>query len=159
MKPKCMKCMVIAADAPEIWKWQLQIEDGLRSGSIETNLDQSEASYREFTGRRSRARPIAGHNMSRVLVVDDQDDVRSATAMVLRIKGFEVIAVECGAAGSKEFEDLEFDLAVIDIFLQGGMGGIEIIRLLREREPSLPIIATSGVTALDFLAQYPDSPT
>jgi hypothetical protein len=31
--------MVIAADAPEIWKWQLQIEDGLRSGSIETNLD------------------------------------------------------------------------------------------------------------------------
>lgn len=94
--------------------------------------------------------------MSRVLVVDDQDDVRSATAMVLRIKGFEVIAVECGGAGSKEFEDLEFDLAVIDIFLQGSMGGIEIIRLLREREPSLPIIATSGVTALDFLAQYPE---
>jgi hypothetical protein len=27
MKPKCMKCTVIAADAPEIWKWQLKIED------------------------------------------------------------------------------------------------------------------------------------
>jgi hypothetical protein len=45
--------------------------------------------------------------MSRVLVVDDQNNARSAIAMVLRIKGFEVIAVECGAAGSTEFGDLD----------------------------------------------------
>jgi DNA-binding response OmpR family regulator len=94
--------------------------------------------------------------MLRILVVDDQHDVLAAIAIVLRIKGFEVVGAETGAAGLREFEDSNFDLAIVDIFLQGNMGGVEVMRSLRARRPTLPMIATSGVTALDFLTEYPE---
>jgi DNA-binding response OmpR family regulator len=84
----------------------------------------------------------------------DQSHLRSALAMVLRIKGFEVAVTESGEAGLQELEGSKFDLVVIDIFLRDGMGGIERIRMLREHDPSLPIIAIFGVTALDLLTQY-----
>jgi Response regulator containing CheY-like receiver, AAA-type ATPase, and DNA-binding domains len=94
--------------------------------------------------------------MSRVLVVDDPKHPRSALAMALRIKGFEVVEAEGSGGGLQELYDSNFDLAVIDIGLQDGMGGIELIRMLRDRDPRLPIIAISGVAALDFLTQYPE---
>jgi DNA-binding NtrC family response regulator len=91
--------------------------------------------------------------MSRVLIVVDEDHSRSAIAMVLRIKGFEVVAVENCGLGLQEFENSGVDLVVIDVFLRNILGGIEFIRTLRERIPNLPIVAISGATTLDFLAQ------
>jgi len=76
--------------------------------------------------------------------------------MVLRIKGFEVVEAEGSRGGAHEPYDSNCDLVVIDIGLQDGMAGIELIRMLRDRDPRLPIIAISGVVALDFLTQYPD---
>jgi DNA-binding response OmpR family regulator len=87
--------------------------------------------------------------------MDDQSDVRAVVALALRVKGFEVVGVESGAAGLKAFEASPFDLAIVDIFL-GGMNGADVIRILRERAPKLPIVAISGVTALDFLSASPE---
>jgi DNA-binding response OmpR family regulator len=95
--------------------------------------------------------------MLRVLIIDDQADVRAAIGIGLRVKGFEVVDVESGPAGLKEFDGSKFEVVVVDIFLQG-MNGTDVIRLLRERAPSLPIVAISGVTSLDFLTAYPDLP-
>jgi len=97
-----------------------------------------------------------GRDMSRVLIVDDESHSRSAIAMILRIKGFEVVAVESCGSGLQEFEDLGVDLVVIDMFLRDIVGGIEFIRTLRERTPNLPIVAISDATALDFLTQEPE---
>jgi len=94
--------------------------------------------------------------MPRLLVIDDDYDVRTTIAMVLRIKGFEVVGANSGVAALMEFERSKFDVAIVDFFLQGMMNGHEIIRSLREKVPTLPIVAISGVAALDFLAQYPD---
>ena len=87
--------------------------------------------------------------------MDDQPDVRAVVALALRVKGFDVVGVESGAAGLKAFAESPFDLAIVDIFL-GGMNGADVIRLLRERAPNLPIVAISGVTALDFLSASPE---
>jgi CheY-like chemotaxis protein len=51
------------------------------------------------------------------------------------------------------FQKSQLDLAVIDIFLQDVMTGIELIGLLRERDPTLPIII-SGPMALDSCDEY-----
>jgi DNA-binding response OmpR family regulator len=96
---------------------------------------------------------LVGRELSRVLIVDDEDHSRSAIAMVLRIKGFEVVSVESCGSALQEFEDSRVDLVVIDLFLPDIMGGIEFIRTLRERTPNLPIVAISGATTLEFLAQ------
>jgi DNA-binding response OmpR family regulator len=93
--------------------------------------------------------------MPRILLMDDQPDVRAVVALALRVKGFEVVGFESGAAGLAAFDESPFDLAIVDIFL-GGMNGADVIRLLRERSPKLPIVAISGVTALDFLSASPE---
>lgn len=92
--------------------------------------------------------------MPRVLIIDDQKDVRAMIAIVLRVNRFEVVEAESGAAGLKAFAGGRFDAAIVDIFL-GDTNGVDVITSLRERAPRLPVIAVSGVTALDFMEQSP----
>jgi DNA-binding response OmpR family regulator len=93
--------------------------------------------------------------MPRVLVVDDQSDVRTMVSIVLRINGFEIVEAASAAAALKAFGDTSFDLAIVDIFLQGANGS-DLIGTLRARVPGLPIVAISGMTALDFLSDSPE---
>ena len=92
--------------------------------------------------------------MTCVLVIDDQSDVRAMIGIVLRINHFEVVEAGTAAAGMKAFEDARFDLAIVDVFLQGS-NGVDLITRMRERIPDLPIIAISGMTALDFVTDSP----
>ena len=93
--------------------------------------------------------------MRRVLVVDDQADVRTMIAIVLRIHHFEIVEAESAASALKLFEQASFDLAIVDIFLQG-TNGSDLIARLRDRAPGLPVVAISGMTALDFLSETPE---
>jgi DNA-binding NtrC family response regulator len=93
--------------------------------------------------------------MPRVLVVDDQSDVRAMISIVLRINHFEIVEAASAAAALTAFEQQSFDLAIVDIFLQN-TNGSDLIGSLRERIPGLPVVAISGMTALDFLSESPD---
>jgi DNA-binding response OmpR family regulator len=93
--------------------------------------------------------------MPRILVIDDQSDVRAMISIVLRVNHFEIVEAGSGAAGLKEFENSSFDMAIVDIFLQG-TNGFDVIRKMRESIPDLPVIAMSGMTALGFIAGSPD---
>lgn len=92
--------------------------------------------------------------MPRVLVIDDQSDVRAMISIVLRINHFDIVEAASAAAALKAFEEQSFDLAIVDIFLQG-TNGFDLIGTLRERVPDLPVVAISGMTALDFLSESP----
>jgi DNA-binding NtrC family response regulator len=93
--------------------------------------------------------------MSRILVIDDQTDVRAMIGIVLRVHHFEIVEADSVAAGLKAFEDSSFDLAIVDIFLKGA-NGFDFIKTMRERVPDLPIVAISGMTALDFVSSSPE---
>ena len=69
--------------------------------------------------------------MPRVLVVDDQADVRTIISIVLRIHHFEIVEAESAASALKLFEQASFDLAIVDIFLQG-TNGSDLITTLRD---------------------------
>jgi DNA-binding response OmpR family regulator len=90
--------------------------------------------------------------MPRILVIDDQKDVRAMIAIVLRVKQFEVIEAESAAAGLKIFEQSPADLAIVDIFLQDA-SGFDVISRMREVVPGLPVVAISGMTVLDTASQ------
>ena len=92
--------------------------------------------------------------MSRILVIDDQCDVRAIIAIVLRIHHFEIVEAASAAAGLRAFEASEFDLVIVDIFL-AETNGLDVISLMRERVPDLPVVAISGMTALDFVSAAP----
>jgi DNA-binding response OmpR family regulator len=90
--------------------------------------------------------------MPRILVIDDQKDVRAMIAIVLRVKQFEVIEAESAAAGLKAFQESAFDLAIVDIFLQDACG-FDVMSRMRELAPELPIVAISGMTSPDAAPQ------
>jgi DNA-binding NtrC family response regulator len=92
--------------------------------------------------------------MPRVLVVDDQADVRAMIAMVLRVQHFEIVEAASASEALQAFEGLSLDIAIVDIFLQG-KSGVDLIVAMRERRPGLPVVAISGMTALDFVSSSP----
>ena len=99
--------------------------------------------------------------MPRVLIVDDQANVRAAIAVALQANGYEAVAVEDAVSALREFGASRFDLAIIDLYMPN-VDGVKVIKALRERAPRLAIIAISGAflngsehTALDFLSKLP----
>jgi CheY-like chemotaxis protein len=92
--------------------------------------------------------------MPRVLVVDDQKEVRAMVAIVLRVNRYDVVEAESGAAGLKAFGEGGFDAAIVDIFLADA-SGVDVMLAIRERVPGFPIVAVSGMTALDFVGEAP----
>ncbi|KJC62411.1 chemotaxis protein CheY [Bradyrhizobium sp. LTSPM299] len=88
--------------------------------------------------------------MFRILVIDDQADVRAMIAILLRVQRFEVVEASNAPEALAAFAAASFDLAIVDIFLDG-KNGIDVIMALRARVPDLPVVAISGMTARDFL--------
>ena len=93
--------------------------------------------------------------MPRILVVDDQPDVRVMISMLLRVNHFEVIEVENAASALRSFETTTFDAAIVDIFL-GNICGLDLISAMRERAPRLPVVAVSGMATLDAVSRPSD---
>jgi DNA-binding response OmpR family regulator len=93
--------------------------------------------------------------LPRVLIIDDQPDVRTMVSIVLRVNHFDVVEGANAAAALKEFDAAKFDLAIVDIFLQG-TNGFEVIMKMRERIPNFPVVAISGMTMLDFVNDTPE---
>ena len=90
--------------------------------------------------------------MQRILVVDDQKDVRAMITMVLRLNRFEVSEAESAKAGLKAFAEESFDAAIVDIFLED-VSGFDLIAAMRERVKDLPVVAVSGMATLEAVAR------
>ena len=89
----------------------------------------------------------------RVLLVDDEPSIRLTISEFLRREGYEPLAAADAAQGSALFgEDGGVDVAVVDINLPG-RSGIELLRELRERDPSVPVIIITGEPNVSHLPE------
>lgn len=79
----------------------------------------------------------------KVLVVDDDPDVRLFIANSLEMLGFRVTAAEDAEAGLALLDNVEPDLLVVD-FAMPGMNGAQMAEVVKSRRPDLPIIFASG---------------
>lgn len=79
----------------------------------------------------------------RILVVDDDHDVRKMLHRGLAIMGHKVFVAENGALALSLLREREFDLVLTDIFMPE-MDGFEFLKELRKHHACLPAIALSG---------------
>jgi DNA-binding NtrC family response regulator len=94
----------------------------------------------------------------RVLLVEDDEDVRNSTADLLTTFGFEVIATcEAQEALSILGRDATIDVLLSDIAMPGGMNGAELSAEARRTHPHLKVLLVSGYPA-SMLAQKYDLP-
>lgn len=78
--------------------------------------------------------------MSKVLVLEDEEDIRAFIKINLKRAGYEVIEAETGEEAlekAEEFPDL--DIAVLDVMLPG-ISGLEVCKQLREKSKSIGIL-------------------
>ena len=91
--------------------------------------------------------------MARILLIDDDDSVRTVFERLLVAGGHEVVAIADGIGAACAVEQHEIDLVITDLIMPG-QEGMATISELRRRWADLPILAISGggrVSALDLL--------
>ena len=82
--------------------------------------------------------------MFRVLIVDDDADVRKFIRVCLIDAGYAVIEAENGLVALQVLRDNKVDLILCDLFMPD-QEGLETIRIIRSSGSDVPIIAISGV--------------
>lgn len=85
---------------------------------------------------------------SRVLVVDDDANLRKTLADILRLKGYEVAGAESGAAAIAEAQRALVSVALIDLRLPD-MSGIEVMEKIKTDSPLTEAIILTGHASLD----------
>jgi len=86
---------------------------------------------------------IVRPGMASILIIDDDEAVRSATKILLDANGFDVVAVGDGESGIKASKARHFDLVIVDLFMTG-MNGLETTKFIHKYSPQTPIIVLSG---------------
>jgi CheY-like chemotaxis protein len=81
--------------------------------------------------------------MAKILLVEDEDDVRSLLQQVLELENHQVTASASGREALAFANFQRFDLIITDLIMPG-MDGIEMIMELRSTMPDTTIIAMSG---------------
>ena len=81
----------------------------------------------------------------RILVVEDNEDVRELAESMLDSAGYAVVSAPSGEQALSLLEqDKDIDLVFTDVLMPGGMNGLQLADQVRERRPGTPILITTG---------------
>lgn len=86
------------------------------------------------------------HEMTPILVVDDEPEVIARLRGFLQENGLEVLTASTGEEALTLFTEKQPSLILLDIRLGSGLSGMEVLRRAKKSNPKIPIIV---VTAAD----------
>jgi signal transduction histidine kinase/ActR/RegA family two-component response regulator len=97
----------------------------------------------------------------RLLVMDDEDTLRTLLSRILTTMGYDVQCAREGAQAIALYETAKamgapFDAVLLDLTVSGGMGGVETASKLKELDPSVKLIVSSGYSDDAVMSQYRD---
>jgi CheY-like chemotaxis protein len=94
-----------------------------------------------------------------VLLVEDEDMVRTVAASMLQRLGFQVVSAADGREALRRFREnpQSFRCLVTDLTMTG-MGGWQTVEALRQMAPDLPVVLTSGFDESEAMRQRSASP-
>src|SRR5690606_23121552 len=84
----------------------------------------------------------------RILVVDDQKNMRTTTGLLLRQAGHEVLEAESGEEALRLLEDSAFDLLLTDLRMEP-MDGMELLARALQVQPDLQVIVMTAYGSID----------
>jgi PAS domain S-box-containing protein len=82
---------------------------------------------------------------ARILVVEDNEDVRELAETMLESAGYAVLSAPSGERALDLLDEGgEIDLVFTDVMMPGGMNGLQLADQVRARRPDTPILVTTG---------------
>src|SRR5581483_9860483 len=97
--------------------------------------------------------------MERVLVMDDEEPIRTLLKAILTKLGYEVETARDGAEAVALYESARatgnaFHAVLLDVTVPGGMGGLETAAKLKELDPSAKLIVSSGYSDAPVMSDF-----
>jgi PAS domain S-box-containing protein len=94
-----------------------------------------------------------------ILVMDDEAEVRETTGNVLKRLGYDVMFAADGGEAVEQYrlakdEGRVFDLVIMDLTVPGGLGGKEALKKLRDLDPGVKAIVSSGYSNDPIMADF-----
>jgi CheY-like chemotaxis protein len=90
----------------------------------------------------------------RILVVDDEQNMRTTLADILADEGFDVTTADSGERAVKLFRRRPFDAVLMDVRMPG-IDGIEACRRIRLIRPDAPVIMMSAYSVEQLVEESP----
>ena len=118
----------------------LQVESRVNEGTTFTltlPAESREVALAEHAQSEGQTQP------RRVLLIDDQPDVRESVSEMLKALGHTVRAAADGRAGLQLAEEGTFDVVVTDLRMPG-MDGLEVAKRVRALRPTIPVVLLTG---------------
>jgi EAL domain-containing protein (putative c-di-GMP-specific phosphodiesterase class I)/CheY-like chemotaxis protein len=94
----------------------------------------------------------SGAPRGRVLLVDDEEQLLRAVTRTLIRHGYQVVSAPDGLEATVRLDQDSFDLVMSDITMPG-MGGIELLHRVRQRDQDVPVILMTGSPTVDSATQ------
>jgi PAS domain S-box-containing protein len=122
----------------------VRITSGLDVGTlVSLYLPRSHGTADDECAREKTGEPRGGHE--RVLLVEDNAEVRAVAADMLGQLGYGVVEAD-GAASALKIVDsnVGIDLVLTDMVMPGALDGLALARAIRQQRPALPVLLTTG---------------
>jgi two-component system response regulator HydG len=92
--------------------------------------------------------PLGAAGGGKVLVVDDQRNMRATTAILLRVAGHEVAEAEDGVSAVARIASEPFDVVLTDVRM-GAVDGMEVLRAALEASPTTQVIVMTAYGTIE----------
>ncbi|MBU0675231.1 MAG: response regulator [Proteobacteria bacterium] len=111
----------------------------------------------EYSMKEPMLPPTAGEG--KILLMDDNEDLVKALTPALTNKGYQVVHAPDGLAAldlyqKSRTEGVPFDLVILDLTVPGGLGGKKTMEKLREIDPEVKALVSSGYSKDPVMANY-----
>ncbi len=99
------------------------------------------------------------YGTGKILIMDDEEDIREAACDMLSQLGYEAHYVGDGSEAIIKYleakkTDHPFDLVVMDLTIPGGMGGKDTIKILLDEDPEIKAVVSSGYSTEPIMANF-----
>jgi PAS domain S-box-containing protein len=115
----------------------------------------SEAKIAETAKDSERLTPGAG----KIIIMDDDEGILTAASMALTKLGYQVGVARDGGSAIELYQAAmntpkPFDALIMDLTVPGGLGGKETIAILRQIDPNIKAIVSSGYSNDPIMSEY-----
>ncbi len=89
---------------------------------------------------------------NRILVIDDEADIRESLETLLELEGYEVELAFNGTEGERKLESRAYDLVLLDLMMPD-KSGMEVLKTLRERDRHTPVFMITAYGSIEAAVQ------
>ena len=89
---------------------------------------------------------------ARILIVDDEEIVIKSCLRILGGSNYHVEGAYDGREALRKIEENPYDVMILDVVMPN-MGGLEVLRRVKEMHPDMDVIMVTGLSKVDIVVQ------